>query len=206
MRSSVVLASTAKSSPQTISFNEIGRQAIMSDPAFAGGNYYSKKKKPDIGLAIARMVGHITYLSEKGLEKKFGRKLQDKARPDFSFGTEFEVESYLKYKSRKFIERFDANSYLYITRAMDYFDPAGKKSLSTVLSKAQSRFLVVSFTSDWLYPPTESMKIVQALNLAGKNVSYYNIEADYGHDSFLVKTKTLAQIVRRFLASVQKGV
>lgn len=200
----LALATTAKSSPQTIAFNEVGRQAIMSDPAFANGNYYFRTKKPKTGLAIARMIGHITYLSDKGLQKKFGRKLQDKNKPDFSFNTEFQIESYLKYKGGTFVDRFDANSYLYITRAMDYFDVARGKSLSIAFAKTQARFLVVSFTSDWLYPPEESQKITHALTLAGKNVTYYNITADYGHDSFLVKTNELARIVRRFLDSSYK--
>jgi homoserine O-acetyltransferase len=188
----IPIATTARHSAQQIAFNEVGRQAIMADPDWNGGNYYGGHP-PGRGLAVARMVGHITYMSDESMRQKFGRRLR---APD-----QFEVESYLQYRGSKFVDRFDANSYIYITRAMDTFDLTERGSLVSLFDGVQTRFLVISFTSDWLYPSYQSQEIVSALRSRNCDVAYINIEAHYGHDSFLVEAEQQSEIVRGFLES-----
>jgi homoserine O-acetyltransferase len=188
----IPIATTARHSAQQIAFNEVGRQAIMADPDWNGGDYYGSKP-PGRGLAVARMVGHITYMSDASMREKFGRRLRT---PD-----QFEVESYLAYRGYKFVDRFDANSYIYITRAMDSFDLTQRGSLTSLFERARTRFLVISFTSDWLYPPYQSQEIVSALRSRNADVAYCNLEARYGHDSFLVEVDEQTNMVRGFLDS-----
>jgi homoserine O-acetyltransferase/O-succinyltransferase len=183
------IATSHKHSAQNIAFHEVGRQAIMADPAWAGGRYRQTNASPEKGLAVARMAAHITYLSEPALQRKFGRKLQDRDAPTFSFDADFQVESYLRYQGSSFVERFDANSYLYLTRAMDYFDLAADHGgvLAKAFEGTKTRFCVVSFTSDWLFPTQDSRAIVHALNAAGARVSFVEIDSDKGHDAFLLE-------------------
>ncbi|ADJ24560.1 homoserine O-acetyltransferase [Hyphomicrobium denitrificans ATCC 51888] len=197
----VPIATTAWHSSQNIAFHEVGRQAVMADPNWQSGNYYATDKVPRNGLAVARMAAHITYLSEEALHRKFGRSLQDRSEKTFSFNADFQVESYLRHQGSSFVDRFDANSYLYITRAMDYFDlREGRGSvLADAFRGTQTRFCVVSFTSDWLYPTRESRRIVQALNAVAANVSFVEIESDKGHDAFLLDEPTFHATVRGFL-------
>jgi homoserine O-acetyltransferase/O-succinyltransferase len=189
------IATTARHSAQQIAFNEVGRQAIMADPDWNGGDYYGRKP-PGRGLGVARMVGHITYMSDDSMREKFGRRLR---KPD-----QFEVESYLTYRGYKFVDRFDANSYLYITRAMDSFDLTQRGALSTLFNGIKVRFLVISFTSDWLYPSYQSLEIVSALRGRNCDVAYCNLESSYGHDAFLVQVEEQTDLVRGFLASTFK--
>ena len=199
--SAIPIAATAKHSAQQIAFNEVGRQAIMGDPAWRGGNYYAGVP-PARGLAVARMVGHITYMSDASMRDKFGRRLRDKDAFGFDFSVDFEVESYLRYRGQQFVERFDANSYLYITKAMDYFDlTAAGPSLADVLGETPTRFLVLSFTSDWLYPTYQSLEIVDALRARNADVAFCELTSTYGHDAFLVDVAEQSEIVRGFLAS-----
>lgn len=194
------LAATARSSTQNIAFNEIGRQAIYADPNWNNGDYYDRTP-PAAGLAVARMVGHITYMSEYSLEQKFGRRTQSGNGRNFAFSTDFAVESYLKYQGEKFIERFDANSYLYITKALDYYDVAdGYDSMTEALKQVQCPFLVVSISSDWLYTDAQAMELVNALQVVGKEVEYRHIETFFGHDSFLVEVETMTDIVGGYLS------
>lgn len=191
------LASTPRSSAQNIAFNEIGRQAIYADPNWRNGDYYGQTP-PDEGLAVARMVGHITYMSEYSLETKFSRNLQSSERLGYTFAPEFAVESYLKHQGEKFIRRFDANSYLYITKAIDYFDISqGYHSMAEALANVRAHFLVISFSSDWLYTAAQSQELVDAL--AGRPVEYHHVTAFFGHDSFLVEVETMTQLVGGFL-------
>ncbi|MEZ4667220.1 MAG: homoserine O-acetyltransferase [Anaerolineae bacterium] len=193
------LASTARSSAQNIAFNEIGRQAIYADPNWNDGEYYDGPA-PTAGLAVARMVGHITYMSEYSLEEKFGRRLQDRNNLGYGFNTDFTVESYLKYQGQKFVERFDANSYLYITKALDYYDVAdGYSSMEAALQQTRCPFLVVSISSDWLYTDGQALELVHALKELGREVEYQHIEASFGHDSFLVEVETMTHIVGGYL-------
>ena len=202
VRSAVVIAATSRLSTQAIAFDAVGRNAIMSDPSWDNGNYYGTAG-PTRGLAIARMVGHITYLSSASMRRKFGRALRDSTDKQQIFDDEFEVESYLSYQGQSFVERFDANSYLYITKAMDYYDIAERfGSLSNAFRNVLAKFLVISFTSDWLFPPYQSQEIVKTLMANDKQVSYCNIESDYGHDAFLLETESLARLVRGFLDHV----
>jgi homoserine O-acetyltransferase/O-succinyltransferase len=195
------IASTWRHSAQQIAFNEVGRQAVMFDPDWNEGNYYGGKP-PARGLSIARMVGHITYMSDDSMREKFGRRLRDKNAFGFDFEVDFEVESYLRYRGKQFVERFDANSYLYITKAMDYFDVTqGRGTLPTVFENTNTRFLVISFTSDWLYPSYQSLEIVRALRSRNREVAYVELESNYGHDAFLVEVTEQSEIVRGFLAS-----
>lgn len=198
----LVIASTARHSAQNIAFHEVGRQAIMADPAWAEGDYYAAEAKPDNGLAVARMAAHITYLSEAGLTEKFGRRLQDRDAKSFGFDADFQVESYLRYQGSGFTRRFDANSYLYITRAMDYFDIAEEHGgkLADAFAGTQARFCIVSFDTDWLYPTSESRHVVHALNAAGAKVSFVELSAPNGHDSFLLEHGQLDRVVEGFLA------
>jgi homoserine O-acetyltransferase len=200
------IAATARHSAQQIAFNEVGRQSIMSDPDWNEGNYYGKAK-PKRGLAVARMVGHITYMSDDSMKHKFGRRLREKNQFDFDFSAEFEVESYLRYRGSQFVDRFDANSYLYITKAMDYFDvAAGYPSLGAAFEKTKARFLVISFTSDWLYPTYQSLEVVSALRGRNRDVAYCELRSTYGHDAFLVEVEEQTDIVRGFLASTFRQV
>ena len=202
VENAIILASSARLSPQGLAFNAVARHAILSDPNFNNGDYYGRST-PAEGLAAARMLGHITYLSDEAMYRKFGRRLQGKSAPEFSFGIEFEVESYLAYQGKSFVERFDANSYLYITRAMDYYDAArnwGGGELTAACSRINSRIMVVSFSSDWLYPPKECEELALAICRNGKPVTYVMVPSDYGHDAFLVETEALGDLVRNFLA------
>jgi homoserine O-acetyltransferase len=197
----VPIATAAWHSSQNIAFHEVGRQAVMADPEWAGGRYLELGKVPRNGLAVARMAAHITYLSEEALHRKFGRNLQEISAKSFSFNADFQVESYLRYQGSTFVDRFDANSYLFITRAMDYFDLAAEYGdvLANAFKGTKTRFCVVSFTSDWLYPTRESREIVHALNAVAANVSFVEIESDKGHDAFLLDEPELFATVRGFL-------
>lgn len=193
-------ATTPRLAAQAIAFNEVGRQSILEDPAFAGGAYYDRSEQPDSGLAIARMIGHITYLSDESMREKFGRRLQDRDDYAFEFVHEFEVETYLAHQGRRFIERFDANTYLYMTKAMDYFDLCGDgSSLADAVAKMPERFLVLSFSSDWLFPTYQARQLVGALLSAGKQVTFAEIESPYGHDAFLLEVEAQTAIIRPFL-------
>lgn len=199
------IATTSHLSPQAIAFNEVGRQAIMADPDWMGGEYYGKTL-PYRGLSIARMIGHITYLSDQSMHQKFGRRLQEKAEYGYDFMTDFQVESYLHYKGDSFVKRFDANSYLYITKAMDYFDLGrAPGSLKAALKGTRARYLVVSFSSDWLFPSYQSREIVTALRQNAVEVVYTEIKTDYGHDAFLLEAESLTRLVSNFLASGATG-
>jgi len=201
LRAAIPLATTARHSPMLIAFSEVGRQAIYADPHWNNGEYYDKEKKPDAGLAVARMVGHITYLSEESMHLKFGRRLQGMEKYGYEFQTEFEVESYLKYNGLKFTRRFDANSYLYVTKAMDYFDltqPTGSLAAGFAQS-TDVKYLVVRFTSDWLYPSYHSKRLVSALTAAGADVTYLDVKSSWGHDAFLLEVDTMTHLLRSFL-------
>ncbi|MGA2142991.1 MAG: homoserine O-acetyltransferase [Brevinematales bacterium] len=199
--SCVIIAATSRSSAQSIAFNAVGRKAILSDRRWKDGSYYGGDLPSD-GVAIARMIGHITYLSEESMRMKFGRRLQDKEEFSYDFSNEFQVESYLDHQGNKFVERFDANSYLYVTKAMDYFD-AGEIYGGGLLEKAfeniRARSLILSFTSDWLFPPQQSKEIVDALMKTGKDITYINIKSSYGHDAFLIEMDTQAEIISKYL-------
>ncbi|HPN95807.1 MAG TPA: homoserine O-acetyltransferase, partial [bacterium] len=203
----IVLAATPRLSTQGLAFNAIGRRSIINDPDFKNGEYYGSAP-PSSGLAAARMLAHITYLSEAGMREKFGRRAKDDVCPGCGFGIEFEVESYLDRQGRSFVERFDANSYLYITRAMDYYDAAekwGGGSLEEAASRVSSRVMAVSFDSDWLYPPEGMKEFAQALARNGKPVTYINVPSRYGHDAFLVETETVSRLLRDFLSAENGG-
>jgi homoserine O-acetyltransferase len=195
------IACATRHSAQNIAFHEVGRQAVMADPEWKSGRYFIDGGSPRRGLAVARMGAHITYLSDAALHRKFGRKFQDRENPTFSFDADFEVESYLRHQGISFVERFDANSYLYLTRAMDYFDVAADYggAVSNAFKNTPTRFCVVSFTSDWLFPTVESRAIVHALNAGGARVSFAEIVTDKGHDAFLLEEPELFAIVRGFL-------
>ncbi|TIX49487.1 homoserine O-acetyltransferase MetX [Alteraurantiacibacter aquimixticola] len=198
----LAIATTARHSAQNIAFHEVGRQAIMADPDWEGGDYYARGKGPEKGLAVARMAAHITYLSEQGLTDKFGRQLQDRDAKSFGFDADFQVESYLRYQGLAFTDRFDANSYLYITRAMDYFDLAeehGGLLADAFREASDTRFCVVSFDTDWLYPTSESRNVVHALNAVAAPVSFVELSAPFGHDSFLLECPALDRVVKGFL-------
>ncbi len=200
VKATVVIASTARHTAQNIAFHEVGRQAVMADPNWRGGDYY-EGDPPSAGLAVARMAAHITYLSEAGLTEKFGRRLQAREAKSFGFDADFQVESYLRHQGLAFTDRFDANSYLYITRAMDYFDLAEEHGglLASAFRATKSRFCLVSFDTDWLYPTAESRSIVQALNAAGAPVSFVELSSPYGHDAFLLESPELNRVVGGFL-------
>jgi homoserine O-acetyltransferase len=190
------IATTTRHSAQQIAFNEVGRQAIMADPDWNGGDYYGKRL-PARGLSVARMVGHITYMSDESMRQKFGRRLREGQN-------KFEVESYLHYRGAQFVDRFDANSYIYITRAMDMYDLTQRGSLPSLFEKVRTRFLVLSFTSDWLYPSYQSLEIVSALRSRNCDVAYCNLTSQWGHDAFLVEVNEQTELVRGFLASTYK--
>ena len=195
------IAGTATMPAQNIAFQEVGRQAIMADPDWQGGNYYGSGKAPDAGLSVARMAAHITYLSEASLTEKFGRGLQNRDTKTFSFEADFQMESYLRHQGASFIERFDANSYLYLTRAMSYFDLAEEHGgrLADAFAETRAKFCVVSFDSDWLYPTELSRELAHALNAAGAPVSFVELSAPFGHDSFLLDVPELDRVVAGFL-------
>lgn len=197
----MVIASTSRHSAQNIAFHETGRQAIMADPNWRGGDYYADGKTPDAGLAVARMAAHITYMSEQGLTEKFGRRLQNRDVKTFGFDADFQVESYLRHQGLSFTDRFDANSYLYITRAMDYWDLAEDHGgvLANAFKGTRTRFCLVSFDTDWLYPTAESKVIVHALNAAGAPVSFVELSSPFGHDAFLMDTPDLDRVIDGFV-------
>lgn len=202
--SAIPLATTTRHSALAIAFNEVARQAIMVDPKWNHGNYYSGEK-PDLGLSVARMIGHITYLSDESMRLKFGRRLQEKSDFSFNFNADFQVESYLRYQGAKFVDRFDANSFLYITKAADYYDLEsryGDGSTVQAFSGVSAKFLIVSYTSDWLYPTYQSRAMVKALKKNGVDVSFCEIEAEWGHDAFLLPNPRLSTMVRGFIERV----
>ena len=203
VRSAIPIATTARHSPQQIAFNEVGRQAIMADPNWNGGAYYDGKP-PTRGLAVARMVGHITYMSDESMADKFGRRLKDHGK-GAKFEPDFEVEGYLQYRGDNFVKRFDANSYLYITKALDYFDLGNGRGLENVLKGVRAKFLVVAFKSDWLYPAYQSREIVRACKLAGVDATYCELNSNYGHDAFLLETGEQEYLVKHFIANVGEG-
>ncbi len=203
----VPIATSARHSSQNIAFHEVGRQAILADPHFHGGRYYETDERPRKGLGVARMAAHITYLSEAALHRKFGRNLQDRETVTYGFDADFQIESYLRHQGMSFVERFDANSYLYITRAMDYFDIAADHdgNLAAAFADTKTRFCVMSFTSDWLFPTAESVQTVRALNAAGANVSFVEIESDKGHDAFLLDEPEMHATLDGFLAAAARA-
>jgi len=200
LRSAVPIATTIKHSPQQIAFNEVGRQAIMADSHWKSGNYYDGPL-PSKGLAVARMIGHITYMSDKSMEEKFGRAKKDIGEP-FKFTADFEVEGYLRYRGDNFVKRFDANSYLYITKAMDNFDASGGRRFEEVLRGTKVKVLVISFKSDWLYPAYQSKEIVKACKLAGVETTYCEIASTYGHDAFLLEVEEETHLLKHFLKKI----
>jgi homoserine O-acetyltransferase len=200
-KTAIPIACTASHSAQNIAFNELGRQAIMADANWKDGNYSKLNLSPNKGLSVARMAAHITYLSKNGLQEKFGRKLQERDSLKFGFDADFQIESYLRYQGSIFVDRFDANSYLYITRAMDYFDLTSqfKGNLSKAFEKSKTKFFIISFTSDWLYPTSENKEIVIALNACGADVRFTEITSDKGHDSFLLDVPDFLDTIKKFL-------
>ncbi len=209
LRHSLVIAAAPRLSAQNIAFNEVARQAILSDPDFHHGHYYEFGVVPRRGLMLARMLGHITYLSDEGMRAKFGRELREgKMNFNFNFDTEFQVESYLRHQGHAFVDRFDANTYLLITKTLDYFDPAADfdEDLSAAFHRTQAHFLVIAFTSDWRFAPPRSREIVRALVRAGREVSYAEIPSEYGHDAFLMPIPLYHEALRRYLARVAREV
>ncbi len=203
LSSAIPIATTIKHSPQQIAFNEVGRQAIMCDPHWNSGQYYGEQP-PDGGLAVARMVGHITYMSDRSMEEKFGRQKKNGGKP-CKFTTDFEVEGYLNYRGDAFVRRFDANSYLYISKAMDNFDASGGKPFQNVLKGVQAKILVIAFKSDWLYPAYQSQEIVKACKRAGLETTYCEIDSTYGHDAFLLEIDEETHLISHFLRKVFHG-
>ena len=203
IHSAIPIATTMKHSPQQIAFNEVGRQAIMADHNWNNGNYY-EGSAPNRGLAIARMVGHITYMSDASMAEKFGRRRKNNGRP-FKFGTDFEVEGYLRYRGDNFVKRFDANSYIYLTKAIDYFNILNGKRLSEIFKGLKAKVLVLAFKSDWLYPSYQSREIVKACKLAGIDATYCEINSTYGHDAFLLEVEEETHLIKHFLKTVSNG-
>jgi homoserine O-acetyltransferase/O-succinyltransferase len=200
--SCIPIATTHRHSPMQIAFNEVGRQAIMKDPNWRGGDYYDTEEPPDSGLSVARMIGHVTYLSDESMHDKFGRRLRGKEVYGYDFTMDFEVESYLQYQGEVFTRRFDANTYLYITKALDYFDLAGAKGTLVEAFRdvpTETRFLVIAFSSDWLYPPSQSRAIVRALKGNGLDCTFLEINSSFGHDAFLVETDQQTLLISNFL-------
>jgi len=202
--SALPIAASTRHSAQNIAFHEVGRQAIMADPEWCGGRYLNAGRNPSRGLAVARMAAHITYLSEAALHRKFGRNLQDRKEVTWGFDADFQVESYLRHQGSTFVDRFDANSYLYITRAMDYFDLAEDYAghLADAFRNSPNRFCIISFTSDWLFPTAENKRIAHALNAVAAKVSFVEIKSDKGHDAFLLDEPEMFDTVRGFLSAV----
>ncbi len=207
-RVALPIACTASHSAQNIAFNELGRQAIMSDSNWKEGLYDEKSSNPDKGLAVARMAAHITYLSKQGLQEKFGRNLQERSDLKFGFDADFQIESYLRYQGSVFVDRFDANSYLYITRAMDYFDLTKQfnGNLSKAFKDTKTKFFIISFTSDWLYPTSENKDIVIALNAIGADVGFVEIKTDKGHDSFLLDVPDFLSTIKNYLNTTYSNI
>ncbi|ODN72646.1 homoserine O-acetyltransferase MetX [Methylobrevis pamukkalensis] len=205
--SAVPIATGARHSSQNIAFHEVGRQAVMADPDWCGGRYLAEGRNPKKGLAVARMAAHITYMSDQSLHSKFGRNLQDRDKVTFGFEADFQIESYLRHQGMSFVDRFDANSYLYVTRAMDYFDIAARHGdvLARAFRHTRTRFCVVSFTSDWLFPTAESKAVVHALSAAGANVSFVEIDSPKGHDAFLLEEPEMFATVRGFLMGAARA-
>lgn len=203
VQSTIAIATNYRHTAQQIAFHEVGRQAIMSDPDWQNGDYYGKSI-PARGLALSRMVGHITYMSEKSMDDKFGRKLFGKEKEGYDFSVDFEVENYLKYRGDSFVQRFDANSYLYITKALDYFDLTEGGDLIATFKNVQSSFLILSFTSDWLYPPYQSKELARALKLNDIDVSDVEINSSYGHDAFLVEVDGQTHLISHFLKRIER--
>ena len=201
LSSAIIIATNTLHTSQQIAFHEVARQAIIADPDWKNGNYYGKSL-PARGLAVARMIGHITYMSDKSMQDKFGRKLQGKEKLGYDFSSDFEIENYLKYRGDSFVQKFDANSWLYLSKALDYFDLAEGKKLSDVFFKSFLKFLVISFNSDWLYPPHQTKKIVRALKVNDIDVSDIEINASYGHDSFLIEIEDQSRLISHFLKRV----
>ncbi len=201
--SAIPIATTMKHTPQQIAFNEVGRQAVMADPEWRNGEYYGFTI-PAKGLAVARMIGHITYMSDTSMAEKFGRKIKSN-KEQFKFGADFEVEGYLRYRGDNFVKRFDANSYLYITKAIDYFNILNGHSPESVFKGLSAKVLVITFKSDWLYPSYQSQEIVRSCKLAGVDASYCEIDSTYGHDAFLLETEQEAKLIRNFLKSVSNN-
>jgi homoserine O-acetyltransferase len=206
VNSAVIIASAARHTAQNIAFHEIGRQAIMADVEWSHGNYLEEKRYPSRGLAVSRMTAHVTYLSESGLHRKFGRGLQDRDSITYGFDADFQIESYLRYQGMTFVERFDPNSYLYITRAMDYFDLVEEHNgkLANAFNDTNSKFCIISFSSDWLFPSSEARHIVHALSSCGARVSFVEIETDKGHDTFLLNEPEFLKTLDGFLQGVAK--
>ena len=206
VRSVIPVATTHRMSAQGIAFNEVGRQAIFADRNWRGGDYY-EAESPDDGLALARMIGHITYLSDKSMHAKFGRSLRGRNKYAYDFSEEFQVESYLHYQGSRFTERFDANTYLYLTKAMDYFDlNEGYPSLRASLRRAVAKFLLVAFSSDWLFPPAQMKEIANALRSNGSDVTYVQIASDYGHDAFLLEVEEMTRLISGFLRHLYREI
>ena len=203
VRSAIPIATTMRHSALAIAFNEIARQAIMADPNWQHGDYYNGSNRPDLGLAVARMVGHVTYLSDEAMRRKFGRRLQDKSDFSFGFDADFQVESYLRHQGSKFVRRFDANSLLYITRAADYFDMTQYPAPAEA-GPCNTKYLVISYSSDWLYPTYQAKELVRRLKRSGRDVSFCEIEADCGHDAFLIPDERLTNLIRGFLHGVAR--
>ena len=200
VRSAIPIATAMRSSPQQIAFNEVGRQAIMADPHWKDGDYY-EGTLPSSGLAVARMVGHITYMSDESMKQKFGRRFKNDRQP-FKFTADFEVEGYLRHRGKSFVKRFDANSYLYVTKAVDYFDMLNGKSLKELLKGRGMEVLVIAFKSDWLYPPYQSQEIVKVCKQTGLRVTFCEIDSSYGHDAFLLETEEETHLIKHFLEKV----
>lgn len=198
------IACNTRHTAQQIALHEVARQAIMSDPDWNNGNYYDGKL-PARGLAVSRMIGHITYMSDKSMEEKFGRKLQNKEKLGYDFSTDFEVESYLKYRGDSFVQRFDANSYLYLSKSLDYFDMAEDRTLIEAFSPARAHFLIISFSSDWLYPPYQTKEMVKALKANDLDVSDILINSNYGHDAFLIEVEGQSKLISHFLERIEKA-
>lgn len=203
IRSAIPIATTMKHTPQQIAFNEVGRQAIIADSNWKKGRYYGSTI-PAKGLAVARMIGHITYMSDTSMADKFGRRLRED-KENSKFSADFEVEGYLRYRGDSFVKRFDANSYLYITKAIDYFNILNGKSLADIFREVKSKVLVIAFKSDWLYPTYQSQEIVKACKLAGVDATYCEIKSTYGHDAFLVEIEEEGTLIKHFLNTVSNG-
>lgn len=208
VNTAIPIASTWRHSTQNIAFHEVGRQAIMADPNWQGGKYTETSERPHAGLSVARMAAHITYMSEKSLAAKFGRNLQDREKLTFGFDADFQIESYLRHQGISFVDRFDANSYLYITRATDYYDITADfdGSLTKAFEKTPVKFCIMSFTSDWLYTTEENRELVRALNAVGAQVSFVEIDMDKGHDSFLLDCPEMFKIISGFLEAEAKEI
>jgi homoserine O-acetyltransferase len=203
IRSAIPIATALKHTPQQIAFNEVGRQAIMADPNWRNGDYYGHSSPPDKGLAVARMIGHITYMSDTSMTEKFGRRFKENNEAS-RFDADFEVEGYLRYRGNNFVKRFDANSYIIITKACDYFDVLGKKKMHEVFQGIKAKALILSFKSDWLYPSYQSLEIARACKLAGVDATYCEVTSTYGHDAFLLELEEEGNLIKHFLETINE--